>query len=350
VALSVEHERVLAPFTTLSLGGPARHFVQADTRGQLFEALDWAAAREEPVGILGGGSNLVISDDGFPGLVVRVGLRGIELARASDHALLTVQAGEPWDDVVELAVSEGLAGIECLSGIPGSTGATPIQNVGAYGQEVSEVIDAVELLDRESGRLAWLPGSDCGFGYRDSRFKREPGRYVVLAVRLRLRCDGKPRVRYGELTRVLAASHSPSLREVQQAVRALRAAKGMLIGDGYVASAGSFFTNPIVTTEEAERIVALARERRLVSESEQVPRFAVEGGVKLAAGWLVERAGIGKGVRRGAVGVSERHALALVHHGAGTTRELLSVATEIQQQVFRIFGVSLQLEPVRWGP
>ena len=350
MALALATERTLASFTTLGLGGAARHFLEVDRRSLLEEALDWAASHQEPLRVLGGGSNLVIADEGVQALVVRMATRGVELVREAGTATLTVQAGECWDDVVELAVAERLAGIECLSGIPGTAGATPIQNVGAYGQEVSETIAAVEVLDRATGSIFWLSRAACGFAYRDSRFKREPDRFVVLAVRFQLREEGAPCLRYRELASAFATrSAAPSLREVQQAVRALRAHKGMLIEPGWEPSAGSFFMNPVVSSADLLRVTSVALARGLVASAAEVPQFPLDGEqVKLAAAWLVERAGIVKGLRRGGVGVSSRHALALVHHGGGSTRELLTLATEIQQQVDGVFGVKLAIEPVRW--
>lgn len=349
MALVVETGRLLAPLTTLALGGPAAHFVEATSREALIEALAWADAHGLGVRILGGGSNLVVADEGVEGLVVRLATRGIEVVHDGDDALVTVQAGEPWDDVVELAVSEQLAGIECLSGIPGSTGATPIQNVGAYGQEVGEVVDGVEVLERATGASTWWSREDCGFSYRDSRFKREAGRFVVLAVRLRLVRGGAPAVRYAELSRALSGHAAPPLRDVQTTVRALRASKGMLIDSSWEPSAGSFFTNPVVSSEDAERVTAAALRIGCVAHAREVPRYAADDGrVKLAAGWLIEKSGVVRGMERGAVGVSARHALALVHRGGGTTRDLMALAAEIQEQVMRTFGVALALEPVRW--
>lgn len=348
--LALEHARALAPLTTLGLGGPAAHFVEVSSRAALGEALALARAEAWPVGILGGGSNLLVPDAGFAGLVVRIATRGIELSRGLAETRLTVQAGESWDDVVELAVSEELAGIECLTGIPGSTGATPIQNVGAYGQEISDVVEAVEVLDRASLAASWWSAADCEFGYRDSRLKREPHRFVVLAVRFVLRNGGAPTLRYGELSRALASrSSAPTLRDVQREVRALRASKGMLIDASFEPSAGSFFTNPVVSVEQAERVLSRALALGYITRADELPRFSAGAGqVKLAAGWLIEHAGVCKGQRSGAVGVSSRHALALVHHGGGSTTELLALATQIQQQVDRTFGVALQIEPVRW--
>jgi UDP-N-acetylmuramate dehydrogenase len=349
---ALQSGRVLAPLTSLGLGGPARHFLEASSRSELLDGLRWAQREGVPVGILGGGSNLVIADTGFEGLVIRLATRGRQLTRVDDHALLEVQAGEPWDDVVELALSEQLAGVECLTGIPGSSGATPIQNVGAYGQEVSQTIDAVEVLDRESLVASWWAPSACGFGYRHSRFKRESRRWVVLAVRFRLTPGGTPSIRYGELARALEAGlASPSLREVAQCVRGLRAQKSMLLDPGGEngRSAGSFFTNPVVASELAERVKREALVRGLVKHTDEVPTYpAGPGQQKLAAGWLIEQSGIHKGLRRGAVGISTRHALALVHHGGGSTSALLALADEVRRRVRDVFGVELGLEPVLW--
>jgi UDP-N-acetylmuramate dehydrogenase len=329
----MEQGRSLAALTTLKIGGAAHYFVSASDRSELLEALAWARARGIDVRVLGGGSNLVIADEGVDGLVVHVATRGVALAIEGKHGLLTVQSGESWDDVVSLAIDERLAGIECLAGIPGSTGATPIQNVGAYGQEIADVIEEVEVLERATGAVRWLGAHECGFGYRDSRFKRSDD--VVLAVRLRLRRDGVPTLRYPELAR--AVGEQASLCDVQRAVRSLRASKGMLIEEGFVPSAGSFFTNPVLPREQADRV--LVRE---------MPQFPAGDAVKLSAAWLIEHAGFRKGTRRGNVGISEKHSLALVNHGQATAKELLAFAEEIQRGVMSEFGVQLTLEPVRW--
>jgi len=350
--LAFEHAVPLAPFTTLGLGGPAQHLLRARSRAEVHDALRWASAAGEPARILGGGSNLVVADAGVAGLVIKLDTRGMEITRGPERVRVEVQAGEPWEGVVQLALAENLAGIECLTGIPGSTGATPIQNVGAYGQEVGECIEAVEVLDRVSLETRWLSREQCGFGYRDSSFKREPGRFVVLAVRFALTPDGPPRLRYAELARALSAgAAAPSLREVAEAVRALRASKSMLLepGDPNSRSAGSFFTNPIVPLAHAEAVKQRALSLGVVSRVEDVPSFAAGPGMlKLAAGWLIEKAGVSKGLRRGAVGISSRHALALVHHGGGSTRELLALAEEVQSRVLAVFDVELALEPVCW--
>jgi UDP-N-acetylmuramate dehydrogenase len=350
MALALAHDRPLAPMTTLGLGGSARCFVEARAREDIVEALVHAEAQRLPVRVLGGGSNLIVADEGFAGLVVRMATRGVTVARHHDHALVSAEAGESWDALVERAIAEDLRGVECLTGIPGLVGATPIQNVGAYGQEVAEVIDAVEVLDRDRLQTVWLSAQACGFGYRDSRFKREPEAFVVLSVRFKLATVGAPELRYPELARALAArGATPSLREVQRTVRALRAHKGMLIEAGWEPSAGSFFTNPIVTADQAEQVVARALAAGVISEARALPRFAAGGDrVKLSAGWLIEHVGVTKGLARGAVGVSGKHALALVHRGGGTTSDLMALAAWIQQQVIRVFGVALAIEPVRW--
>lgn len=351
--MTIEQNRPLAPLTTLGLGGSARFFVEAVDRDTLREALTFARDGAHSLHVLGGGSNLVVADAGVPGLVVQMATRGLEVEHSGSHALVTAQAGEPFQHLVERALDEELAGLECLTGIPGLVGATPIQNVGAYGQEVSDTIEAVEVLDRGDLSIRWLAGDACGFGYRNSDFKRFPERYIVLAVRYRLAVKGAPRVRYPELVRALGAPRAqPSLREVANTVWALRAQKSMVLdaADENVRSAGSFFTNPIVTSAEAERVRTLALAAGMVHKIDDVPCYDADSGLKkLAAGWLIERAGIHKGLRRGAVGVSTKHALALVHHGGGTTGELLALAGDIQARVQSVFGVALEIEPVRWG-
>ncbi len=349
----IVQQRPLAPLTSLQLGGQAEYFVEASERTTLHEALAWARAEAHVVSVLGGGSNLVVADQGVSGLVLRMVTRGIEIVRSDDHALVTAQAGEPFQNLVDAVLAENLAGLECLNGIPGSVGATPIQNVGAYGQEVSDTIVAVEVLDRSDGSTRWLSASECGFSYRDSQFKRVPECYVVLAVRYRLAIKGAPRLVYPELVRALELSVAqPSLRQVADVVWALRARKSMVLdlADENVRSVGSFFTNPIVSSTEALRVRNHAVSCGLVNHIDEVPCYpAGAERKKLAAGWLIERAGVSKGMRRGAVGVSSRHALALVHHGGGSTAELLALAADIQQRVNTAFGIGLALEPVCWG-
>lgn len=351
-AVDILDDVPLAPRTTLELGGPARFFVLAKDERRVIEALRWAKQRGLRVGILGGGSNLVVGDAGFDGLVVEMGLAGIEVDRAGDVIRLTAAAGEDWDALVERTVAAGWQGLECLSGIPGRVGASPIQNVGAYGQEVSETITSVRALDRRSLEVVALAPEDCAFGYRDSCFKQNPDRYVVLAVTFTLKVGGTPAVRYAELERSLAASSErPSLSTVRDTVIALRRKKSMVldVANENHRSAGSFFTNPIVSLEQANELISSAIERGMVAHEDDVPRWPLpDGRVKLAAGWLVEHAGMTKGTRHGGVGISSNHALALVHHSGGTTAELMELAGRVEAAVLAHFGVTLSVEPTCW--
>ncbi len=347
----------LAPRTTLGLGGAARWFVAARTDDELREALAWAEERALPVFVLGGGSNVVVADEGHPGLTIAIETRGVreEPARREggrDVVRVTAAAGERWDELVQRAIERGLAGLECLSGIPGRVGATPVQNVGAYGQEVAQTLARVEVIDRRTGQASVLERDELSFGYRTSALKREPDRWVVTRVSFDLAQDGPPTLAYAELARALADRPRPSLREVRDAVIALRRRKAMVLdpGDPNGRSAGSFFTNPIVSIARADDVVRRARALGLVEREREVPRFVEPGDrVKLAAGWLIEKSGIARGLRRGAVGVSSAHALALVHHGGGTTRELLALASEIEARVRDTFDVTLEREPVLIG-
>jgi len=356
LALEIADQTPLAPLTTLELGGAARHLVTVADEESALEALRWAGARDLPIFVLGGGSNVVISDAGFPGLVIRVALRGLAFDREGegDRTIVRVAAGEPWDAVVAETVRRGLGGLECLSGIPGLAGATPIQNVGAYGQDVSETIVSVRAVDRCSALpldVVELPAAACAFAYRDSAFKRQPDRWLVLGVTFALRAGGVPVVRYPELANALSArAAAPTLADVRDTVVALRRAKSMVIdpADPNRRSVGSFFTNPVVSTAEADRLVARLLAERIVADAGAVPRFpAGAARVKLSAAWLIERAGLSKGLREGAVGISSRHTLALVHHGGGTTAQLLAFAERVRDTVERRFGVRLQREPVQ---
>jgi UDP-N-acetylmuramate dehydrogenase len=255
-------------------------------------------------------------------------------------------AGVPWEAVVDGAVSRAWAGVECLTGIPGSTGATPIQNVGAYGQEVSEVIECVHVVRRDTLVREALTSAECGFSYRDSSFKQEPDQFIVTGVDFACRPRGPATIRYAELAQQVGAG--ASLEEVRRAVLELRRRKSMLIeaDDPNRRSAGSFFMNPIVSRTEAERVAEQAVEEGLVDSLSEVPGYPADGErTKLAAGWLIEKAGIAKGTRRGAFGVSSNHALAMVHHGGGTTAELLAFAADIRRQVHDRFGITLHREP-----
>ena len=338
----------LAPRCTMGVGGFARFFIEASDEATVAAAVRWAASRGMPVRILGGGSNVVVADDGVDGLVVKIGLRGVSSREISGAVEVTAAAGEPWDSFVERAVAQGWTGLECLSGIPGLVGATPIQNVGAYGQEVSQTVTAVRVLDRRSGEIATLAAADCGFGYRSSRFKGSAAdRYVVLTVTYRLMRDGAPTVRYPDLERDLKARGltRPSLSDVRKSVLAIRRSKSMVLdpADPNCRSCGSFFLNPIVDA------ATLARVERAVSDA-AMPRWPDAGGrVKLSAAWLIERAGFRRGEGPGPVTLSTRHSLAIVCREAARAADVAAFAREIKARVEERFGVRLDPEPVLWG-
>jgi UDP-N-acetylmuramate dehydrogenase len=345
-------DALIAPLTTLRLGGPAARLVDARTEGELVEAVAEADDAGAPVLVLAGGSNVVVADAGFPGMVVRVLTSGVEREDLGEHVRLVVQAGEPWDDLVALTVRDGLAGLECLSGIPGSTGATPIQNVGAYGQEVAATIERVRTWDRAARAVVELDAADCGFRYRTSRFKNADT-HVVLAVTFLLRRSALSEpLRYPELARALGAEVGDRvpLAAARDAVLALRRGKGMVVdaADPDSVSAGSFFTNPILDEGAFAALEARARER--LGPDVRVPRFPEEDGrVKTSAAWLIERDGFGKGLRRGPVGISSKHALALVNRGGARTDDLVALAREIAGGVRETFGIDVVPEPVFVG-
>src|SRR5262245_11540871 len=344
----------LAPLTTLRIGGPARFFAEARVEDEMLEAFSFAEQQRLPLFILGGGSNALVADEGFPGLVVHVALKGLSWRRQGDDVIVTAQAGEDWDEFVRQCVERGLAGVECLSGIPGSVGGTPVQNVGAYGQEVSETIVSVRVFDRLTGRFVELSDSECGFSYRASIFNNSArDRYVVTAVTYALKPDAEPAIRYPDLKNFFSnTSTKPSLGETREAVRTIRARKAMLImpDDPDCRSAGSFFKNPIITSETFSRIEAIVREQNLIGDAEQVPKFpADDGKVKIPAAWLIERAGFQKGYCRGRVGISSKHTLAIINRGGATAREVTGLMKEIQERVAERFGVSLTPEPVFVG-
>src|SRR2546422_875569 len=337
----------LAHYTTFGLGGKARYFVECGSEDEVRAALAYAAERRLVAYILGGGSNVVFLDSGFPGLILRITIGGMEL-RDGPSPEVRAGAGVDWDKLVQNVVQRGWTGVECLSGIPGTVGGTPIQNVGAYGQEIAETVVSVACLDRTTLERRTFTARDCAFGYRDSRFKRaDRGRYVVLEVTLRLARDQKPRIHYPELQRAVAGlggvdtvTPTEAVGLVRQAVLALRRSKSMVLdpADPNTRSAGSFFTNPVLSA---------AAFADLAQRWKEIPSFPADGGVKVPAAWLVEHAGFPKGYRgrgAGGAGISTRHALALVNRG-GTSADLLTLAEEVRAGVEKQFGIRLAYEP-----
>jgi UDP-N-acetylmuramate dehydrogenase len=345
----------LRELTTLRLGGAAGRLVETRDEAALVDAVRAADRAGEPLLVLGGGSNVVVADAGFPGTVVRIASRGIEQTDAGPgRVALEVQAGEPWEPLVARCVAQGLAGVECLSGIPGSVGATPIQNVGAYGQEVSGTIRSVRVLDRERDAVATLGAEACAFTYRSSAFKRTPGRWVVLAVTYVLeRSEAAEPIRYPELARALGveAGARPPLRDVREAVLGLRRAKGMVLDptDPDSVSAGSFFTNPVL--DEATFAALERRVAERLGDGVRPPAYPGGAGhVKTSAAWLIERAGFARGHGNpGGIAISAKHTLALTNRGAGSTAELVALAREIADGVHDAFGVEIVPEPVFVG-
>ena len=335
----------LASLTTMGVGGAAGTYIEADCEEALIQALREADGQGVPVLLLGGGSNLVVADSGFPGLVLAVRHRGVQTS-GSGSVIVEAAAGEPWDELVAWAAARGLAGLECLAGIPGMVGATPIQNVGAYGQEIADTLVDLRVWDRSESRMVTLPAAACHFGYRSSAFKVTlRNRYAILSVRFALRSGLPDMPRQGELARQLAdLGEPPSVTGVRDLVIALRKAKGMFYDptDPDSCSAGSFFVNPVVSVEHAEHI------RRGVSLD--MPRFEVDARrVKLAAAWLIEQAGFPRGFRMGRAGLSTRHALAVTNRGGASAEEIVGLARHVRAGVLQRFGVALAPEPMLVG-
>ena len=353
----IEEDKPLAPFTTFGIGGPARWFAQAASEDDVADAADWARERDLPLFVLGGGSNLLVSDAGFNGLVLRAALRGVAVAEAAQHSSQTIYqaaAGEDWDGFVERAVQDNCAGVECLAGIPGTVGGTPVQNVGAYGQEVASVIERVRAFDLDERAFVEFSAAECAFAYRRSRFNSvDRGRYIVSRVDYRLTPGGAPTLRYADLDRALAPMRAEgrevSLADAACAVRRLRRSKGMLLveGDPDCRSAGSFFKNPVIAEEQLRRIAE--------TSAKQPPSFPAGPGaenlgrVKVPAAWLIEQAGFAKGYALGRAAISSRHTLALVNLGGATAAEILALAGQIAAAVEARFAIQLEMEPVMVG-
>jgi UDP-N-acetylmuramate dehydrogenase len=349
--LRVQENIPLAPFTTFQVGGPARYFVEAHSQQEAKDAVVYAAEHRLPLFVLGGGSNLVVSDSGWPGLTLKISIVGTEFEGDLKKMRFQAGAGENWDSLVALAVSKNCGGIECLSGIPGTVGGTPVQNVGAYGQEVSETITSVHALEIATGKSVEMANADCGFAYRTSIFNTtQREQYIVLEVAYLLHRNIAPKIEYADLKKFFASSTTqPTLQQVRDAVRSIRQSKAMLIvaGDEDCRSAGSFFKNPIVSHAEADRIQTLAEK---LAPGKPLPRYpAADGRVKLAAAWLVEQSGFHKGYEKGPVGISRKHTLAIVSREGATAKDIFALKDEIQKKVFDQWGVSLQPEPVFVG-
>nr|WP_196789489.1 UDP-N-acetylmuramate dehydrogenase [Streptomyces caniscabiei] len=344
------HDAPLAPLTTFRLGGPARRLITATTDDEVVAAVREADDTGTPLLLIGGGSNLVIGDQGFAGTALVIATKGFAL----DGTRLELAAGEVWTDAVARTVEAGLAGVECLAGIPGSAGATPIQNVGAYGQEVASTITEVVAYDRRTRETVTVPNTECAFSYRHSRFKDEPERYVVLRVRFELEDAGglSGPIKYAETARTLGVEPGDRvpLADARETVLKLRAGKGMVLDpeDHDTWSAGSFFTNPILTDEQFAAFHARVREQ--LGDDVAPPAYpAGDGHTKTSAAWLIDKAGFTKGYGAGPARISTKHTLALTNRGAATTEDLLTLAREVVTGVREVFGITLVNEPVTVG-
>lgn len=337
----------LAPLSTMGVGGAARYFVSAATEFEVCDALHWAGAHSTPVHVLGGGSNVVIADDGVDGLVVHLNIRGVEES-GSRQCTYRVGAGETWDAFVASTVAADCSGLECLSGIPGSVGGTPVQNVGAYGQDVSATITRVHAVNRATTATETFLNRECGFGYRTSRFKHaDAGRYIVTAVEFELARGGRPTIEYADVVAYVEAANiaQPTLQDAREAVLAIRRRKGMVIEPGNAAnrSCGSFFVNPLVTPADLGRV-------RSAAGDDSVPFYRVDAAtVKIPAAWLVERAGFPKGTTRGPVGISPFQAQAIINRGGASSADVLALAADVKRAVWNVFGISIVPEPVFLG-
>jgi UDP-N-acetylmuramate dehydrogenase len=356
--MTIQENVPLAPLTTLQVGGSARYFAELRREDDVREAAQFAKSRDLALFVLGGGSNLVVADSGWPGLVLRIAIDGITSPNTSNSAtsdapgnavLFSVGAGVNWDDFVAQAVVQNCAGVECLSGIPGSVGGTPVQNVGAYGQEVSDTIESVRALDLKEDRMVVLPKPACGFRYRTSIFNTtERGRYVILRVNFRFKRGGAPSLKYADLQKYFAEKKTPpSLAETREAVRDIRLSKGMLIvpGDEDSRSAGSFFKNPVLSEAQFKDLAERAESKGL-----EIPSYpALDAQRKVSAAWLVEHSGFSKGYEEGAAGISHKHALALINRGDAKASDIVGLKDEIQHGVQKVWRILLEPEPVFVG-
>ncbi len=347
--MTIQENVPLAPLTTLQVGGAARYFAELKREDEVREAAQFAKTRDLPLFVLGGGSNLVVADSGWPGLVLRIAIGGITHDTTGNAVLFSVGAGVNWDDFVAQAVVQNCAGVECLSGIPGSVGGTPVQNVGAYGQEVADTIESVRAFDLKQDRVVVLPKPACGFRYRTSIFNSsERGRYIILRVNYRLKRGGAPSLHYADLQKHFAARETPpSLADVREAVRAIRRSKGMLIvpRDEDCRSVGSFFQNPVLSEDQFRDLA-----ERALSKGLEIPSYpALDKQRKVSAAWLVEHSGFSKGFAAGAAGISHKHALALINRGDAKASDIVELKDKIQHAVQETWGIPLDPEPVFVG-
>ncbi|MDD2335778.1 MAG: UDP-N-acetylmuramate dehydrogenase [Geobacteraceae bacterium] len=342
--IDVRENVSLAALTTFDVGGPARYFVEISTETEAVSALSFAREKGLDHLVLGGGSNVLISDEGFPGLVILNRIKGITVVEEGGKILATVGGGEDWQDFTDLCVASAWQGVECLAGIPGTVGASPIQNVGAYGQEVSQVIVRVRCLETATGKAVTFDNEECAFRYRESIFNaREVGKYIVLSVTFNLIKGGAPDVKYRELERRLSGIRSSTLVEVRDAVIAIRAEKGVLVRTGYESfkSAGSFFKNPVVTGAQFKNITAIVAGNGSSTWAWPLPN----GDVKISAAYLIQCSGFDRGYCKGTVGISPYHTLILINGDGASAREIVDFAGEVQQRVMDRFGVLLHPEP-----
>jgi UDP-N-acetylmuramate dehydrogenase len=347
--LDIHQNISIAPFTTFGIGGPARFFIEAGSEEDIVAAAAWVGEQGVPLFVLGGGTNLLVSDSGFDGLVLRVNLHGIDVVDDGPQKIFQSAAGDAWENCVQRSIEENCAGLECLAGIPGTVGGTPVQNVGAYGQEVSSVICQVRAFDLEEQKFCEFSQDECGFAYRRSRFNTaDRGRYIVTRVDYRLTPGGAPTLRYADLKRAIEDSHIAgsvaNLAEVAATVREIRLAKGMLLveDDTDCRSAGSFFKNPVVNEAQVRQIAKVCQK--------YPPQFpAGPGTAKIPAAWLIEQAGFARGYAMGAAAISSRHTLALVNRGGATAEDILALADQIYKTIEEQFGIHLEMEPVLVG-
>ena len=351
--LQIQENVPLAPLTTLGVGGAARFFAVIESETQLAEAETFRRKHHLPGFVLGGGSNLVVADEGFSGLVLKIAIPGIE-ADPRKQGRVVAGAGVEWDEFVQYCVSRDLAGVEALSGIPGMVGSAPIQNIGAYGQEVGNAIASVQVWDTGNNASVELSREQCRFGYRESIFNtpQASGRYIVLRVTFELKPQGAPSLQYVELSRRFAGKANPSLREVRDVVLAIRQSKGMVVSqdDPDSKSAGSFFKNPVVSANDFAKLRERIRNFKIIASEENIPCFdAPNANVKLSAAWLIEHSGFCKGYALGRAGISGKHALAIVNRGGASAKEIINLMELIQKRVRETFDILLQSEPVFVG-